>query len=291
MNAEVKALDEAQLKSNANTLVETQANVKAEAKVQAESEKEANVQAENQAKQLREQFKQQHILEQKQQQSQDHLSKEQSLLISQSLPTQFLGHSVHTTVVSHPPTFLSHTPSAAVYTQAHPIPTLKNIHDNKPHLSIERTVHPQVVITQPPTATVQLPAINSPLTLLNAATYGKGLGGYSFISTTIPNNSNGDLLLNGNVRRASEQSLEVNPIAAVGILNEHGKDNDKVKTSENINNQSNQNIEVNANNKDNEEYFLNNDFESILNGHTTFELRNALLQQQQAKLLKSINAH
>ncbi|XP_067626102.1 mediator of RNA polymerase II transcription subunit 15 [Eurosta solidaginis] len=247
--AEAQALAEAHLKAQAKAHAEAMAQVQNEAELQARLQAEAQARA--QAQQLMEQFQQQYKQQQQQQQeqqeqlaqlqqrqqqqqqqrqeqqrqaqqqqyvraqaqlqTQERLSNEQALLLSQVLPSRTLGHSVHATVVSHPPSILTRSPSGTVYTQQRDLTTLKELRDNSGNLrqTIERTSLPQIVITQPASASVQAQVIHSPLLLdSNAGTNGMR----SVISTKISGGGNGhssSISLRGDANRltTTEQLL------------------------------------------------------------------------------------
>ncbi|XP_012159094.1 ras-interacting protein RIP3 [Ceratitis capitata] len=210
--AEAQAIAEAQLQAQAKAHAEAMAQVQSEAELQARIQ--AETQARAQAQQLMEQFQQQYKQQQQQQQeqqeqlaqlqqqqqqqrqqqqlrsqaqqSQERLTNEQALLLSQSLPSRTLGHSLHATVVSHPPTILSRPPTGSVYAQQRDITTLKELRDGNARQIIERTNLPQIVITQPASATVQAQVIHSPLLLDGSA---GTTGMRSVISTKITNAS------------------------------------------------------------------------------------------------------
>ncbi|XP_053959995.1 putative uncharacterized protein DDB_G0271606 [Anastrepha ludens] len=248
--AEAQALAEAQLQAQAKAHAEAMAQVQSDAELQARIQAEA--QARSQAQQLMEQFQQQYKQQQQQQQeqqeqlaqlqqqqqqrqqqqqqlrsqiqqSQERLTNEQALLISQSLPSRTLGHSVHATVVSHPPTILTRTPSGSVYAQQRDITTLKELRDGTQRQMIERTTLPQIVITQPASATVQAQVIHSPL-LLDGSTGTTGMR--SVISTKITN-------AGGNSGRSSSISLRGDAgrlSATEQLLNQLDNDGDDTLT-------------------------------------------------------------
>ncbi|XP_011178624.2 ras-interacting protein RIP3 [Zeugodacus cucurbitae] len=250
--AEAQALAEAQLQAQAKAHAEAMAQVQSDAELQARIQAEAQARA--QAQQLMEQFQQQYKQQQQQQQeqqeqlaqlqqqqqqrqqqqqqqlrtqsqqSQDRLTNEQAIILSQTLPTRTLGHSVHATVVSHPPTILSRPPSGTVYAQQRDITTLKELRDGNARQIIERTNLPQIVITQPASATVQAQVIHSPLLLDGSA---GATGMRSVISTKITNgNGNGGrssstISLRGDAGRLS---------AADQLLNQLDTDDDDTLT-------------------------------------------------------------
>ncbi|XP_075154054.1 crystallin [Haematobia irritans] len=230
--AEAQALAEAQVRAEAmaqqsQAHAENQARIHSENQARIQSENQARIQSENharaQAQHLMEQFEQQYkhqqqhqqqqqaLLRTQYQQSQERLSNEQALLLSQSLPSQALGHSVHATVVSHPPSLLSRAPSGPVFAQSHDIAALKEIHESNARLSIERSSQPQIVIAQPASATVQAQVIHTPISSLLENGNGLRSGSGSIISTRITSNGrnsgSGGLSLNGNGRHSSDQLL------------------------------------------------------------------------------------
>uniref|UniRef100_A0A034W6K3 Larval cuticle protein A3A n=1 Tax=Bactrocera dorsalis TaxID=27457 RepID=A0A034W6K3_BACDO len=247
--AEAQALAEAQLQAQAKAHAEAMAQVQSDAELQARIQAEAQARA--QAQQLMEQFQQQYKQQQQQQQeqqeqlaqlqqqqqqrqqqqqlrtqtqqAQERLTNEQALLLSQSLPSRTLGHSVHATVVSHPPTILSRTPTGSVYAQQRDLTALKELRDGSARQIIERTNLPQIVITQPASATVQAQVIHSPL-LLDGSSGATGMR--SVISTKITNGS-------GNGGRSSTISLRGDAgrlSAADQLLNQLDTDDDDTLT-------------------------------------------------------------
>uniref|UniRef100_A0A034WBP4 Uncharacterized protein n=1 Tax=Bactrocera dorsalis TaxID=27457 RepID=A0A034WBP4_BACDO len=176
-----------------------------------------------QLQQQQQQRQQQQQLRTQTQQAQERLTNEQALLLSQSLPSRTLGHSVHATVVSHPPTILSRTPTGSVYAQQRDLTALKELRDGSARQIIERTNLPQIVITQPASATVQAQVIHSPL-LLDGSSGATGMR--SVISTKITNGS-------GNGGRSSTISLRGDAgrlSAADQLLNQLDTDDDDTLT-------------------------------------------------------------
>lgn len=192
--AEIRAQEEAhsQVRSQAELQALAQAEQQARVKAQQlmdEFEHQYNQQQRLQIQQLQQQ-QQQQLLRTEAQATQERLTNDQALLLAQSLPSQALGHNVRTAVITHPPTLLSRTTTGTVFAHPRNIAALKET-----RISVERTVHPQIVLTQPPTATVQTRLVHSPL-LLETNELNSGLLA-----------SNTGVLLSGSGQRSSEQLL------------------------------------------------------------------------------------
>lgn len=182
--------------------------------------------------------------------SQERLNNEQALLLSQSLPKRIVGHSVHASVVSHPPTLLSSTPSETVFAHARDILAFQDVHDNTGRFHIKHSSQPLIVITQPASATVQASVIHSPLTFLDTSP--------SIISTKIINNGHSAnnekaFVIDGSIEELKEESnskemqnsLRPQSTSTIQISNSNG--NDKESTLHNGNDNEDGNGNGNSN--------------------------------------------
>lgn len=115
----------------------------------------------------KEKVQEQQLLNSKLDQSEMILTNKQNLLLPQSQRSHTPSNIVHTTVISHPSTDFSHTLSGPVITDPDNIAALKDIIDDGARVTIDRTFEPQILITQPPSATVQASVIYSPFSFLN----------------------------------------------------------------------------------------------------------------------------
>lgn len=198
---------------------------------------------------------------------------------SESLPKQFLGHSVYTTVVSHPPTLLSHIPISPVYADSRDILALENIRENTAGLSIEHIRGPQFFITQPPRATVLNTLVHSPLTLLDTIS---GSSISSSLSSARGQPLSGDLQITS---LPNFPGHHYDSISTFKILKGNGNSKEVMDDKngndinyDNINGNSDVFIHRNDIVSDN-----NNGYELRLNGHNSNNLKNILHQEQLTK--------
>ncbi|KAM7352151.1 uncharacterized protein ACRADG_004791 [Cochliomyia hominivorax] len=259
-------------------------------------QQQLQLQAQQQLQRAQEQ-QQQQLLRTQLEQSQDRLTNEQALLLSQSLPSQSLGHSVHATVVSHPPTLLSRTPTGSVFAYARDISALKNIRDNTAKLTIERTAHPQIVITHPASAAIQASILHSPLTLLDATSGGilNGNGGEQMLEELDSNELQNSLghqsarvELNVNENGNGDRNI-IHHGNGNGHSNGNEKSNDNGISHENGNGQGNgDGINHSNGNGISISHTLEENLGLRLHGHSSNGLRKPLRQQQQIRRLHTI---
>ncbi|XP_055847913.1 uncharacterized protein LOC129913327 [Episyrphus balteatus] len=163
--AQAQAAAEAQAAAIAAAQAESAAQAQAEARVQAQQIIEQFQQ------QMQEELQQRRQLQQQQSQpiqtstlqSQDRISSSQALLLSQDLPTQILGQTVHSSVIAHPPTLITRNPTTNVFAKSSDIAALDR--NNRRTIIIERLPQPKTIINRPPTATIQTQLIQSPLVI------------------------------------------------------------------------------------------------------------------------------
>lgn len=175
--AEAQVTAEAISKSHQNSPSDQQTETEIQNQHLIEQSEENSDAKQQLAREQKDQQQDQLLLTQ-QHQSQERLTKQQALLLSQSLPSHILGHRVPTTIVSHSPVLLSRSPSSPVFAQDRHISSLSH----PAPATIQHTFQPQIVITEPASATVQTSVVH-PLPLLDTTT--SALNANNFLGSSL----------------------------------------------------------------------------------------------------------
>ncbi|XP_055919344.1 mediator of RNA polymerase II transcription subunit 15 [Eupeodes corollae] len=265
--AQARAAAEAQAAAIAAAQAESAAQAQAEARVQAQQIIEQFQQ------QMQEELQQRRQLQQQQQtqsiqtstlQSQNRLSNSQALLLSQDLPSQLLGQTVHSSVISHPPTLVTRTPTTNVFAKSSDIAALDR--NNRRTIIIERLPQPKTIISRPPTATIQTQLLQSPLviTRLNNGigtragqilTLDTGKSISSTITTSLSSALGSRTLTNGSINGGGNSTDIGNGNSSSELqrtdqeTSQNGNDSNSRQTSSNVNGNGNSNGNGNGQSK------------------------------------------